>query len=166
VPCWLGFVTGLLVAVPSYADPVQGTHHIEITGVTFVVGLGSQNELVVWSERAHYDPVLQAVRLEQVNISVGAALEASGLVIRCERGVFSMVESHFRLEGSVTGRMPDGRRFEAEWLEYDEAQQRLFSGAPVKIIEAGGAYSGGGLEYEIEQGRLKLFDGAHVVRAP
>ena len=156
----------LAAPVVGLADPIQGSHHIEISGLTFVVDRGATSELVVWSERAHYDPMAQAVRLEQVHISVGPELDRRGLMIRSDTGVLALGSDHFRLQGNVSGVTDDGRRFETEWLEYNDARKLLFSDAPVTIREAGGVYRGGGLQYEIEARRFRLLGGARVVREP
>jgi LPS export ABC transporter protein LptC len=153
------------IALPALADEPEGDRQrIVISGMTFVAGSGSRNELVLWAEKAYVDTQRQVVDLEQLHVSLAGDGERPSVDLRCRRGQLDLATNDIRLEGDVRGRTDDGRSFRTEWLGYEEAGELLYTDAVVELRESGALYRGGGLRLEVEARRLRLLEGVHVVR--
>jgi len=137
---------------------------IRIRGMTFVSDEPTGRQLVVRAARARIDPRGDRAWLDDVELRLVGAEPGLRLEVECERAEVALATEAFRLDGRVRGVDGEGRRFRTEWLEYDPATEVLRTDAPVTVLDGGAEYRGGGLEYAIAGRRVRLLDGARVVR--
>jgi LPS export ABC transporter protein LptC len=164
---------GLLVASAATAkppelhwlngDPGQVLH---VKGMTFVASEASENEIMLRAERARFYPARQVADLEEVHVTVAPGPGRTGFEMRCERGRLNLATQSFVAEGRVSGTIEGGRRFEAQWVAYDDETRVLYTDEPVVIVERGGSYRGGGFRYFVDEQRFRLEGGASIVREP
>jgi hypothetical protein len=86
--------------------------------------------------------------------------------MRCERGRLNLATQSFVAEGSVSGTIEGGRRFQASWVAYDDEKRVLYTDEPVVIVDRAGSYRGGGFRYFVDEQRFRLEGGASVVQEP
>lgn len=162
---WRVLVGVLVVLAALSSGGAQARdERLDIQGMTFVSGRGSANEFVVWAEVARVHRETQTADLEQIHLTVTAGERRLGVELRCRRGRLELDSNDFRLEGEVSGQTSDGRRFEVDWVGYDDSEGVLYSDAPVVIRDAGGVYRGGGFRFDIRERRFRLLAGTRVVR--
>lgn len=172
----------ILLAMASFASAVSGLSRAEapdpgwlegelgqvlnVRGMTFVASEGSANEILLRAEIARFYPDRQVADLEQVEVEVAPGGGRVGFEMHCERGQLNLETQSFLAEGHVVGTIEGGRRFEAEWVAYDETEGLLYTDDPVLIVDQDGRYRGGGFRYLVNEQRFRLKGGATVVQEP
>jgi LPS export ABC transporter protein LptC len=144
-------------------EPGQILH---VVGMTFVASEGSENEVMLRAERARFYPEHQVADLEEVRVTVAPGPGRTGFEMRCERGRLNLATQSFVAEGSVSGTIEGGRRFQASWVAYDDEKRVLYTDEPVVIVDRAGSYRGGGFRYFVDEQRFRLEGGASVVQEP
>lgn len=139
---------------------------LNVVGMTFVASEGSENEVMLRAERARFYPDHQVADLEDVRVSVAPGPGRTGFEMRCEGGRLNLATQSFVAEGSVSGTIEGGRRFQASWVAYDDEKRVLYTDEPVVIVDGGGSYRGGGFRYFVDEQRFRLQGGASVVQEP
>lgn len=129
--------------------------------MTFVAGDPGQH-LVVSAERAQVDPASDVAHLWVVSLTFEG--DDGGLSLTCDAAEVALGGQHFRLEGDVRGLDAHGRAFTTEWLAFDGVTERLWTEAPVEVVDGGARYSGEAFEYDVAERRLTLLGGARVER--
>jgi LPS export ABC transporter protein LptC len=138
---------------------------IDVEGMTFVSGDASGRHLVVRADRARIDPRSEVAQLERVEVHVRDADPAVDWTLRCQTARIELRTEGFRLDGDVRGVDAEGRRFSTAWLEYDPVADALRTTSPVTVVDGPAEYRGGALEYDVAARRLRLLNGATVVRS-
>jgi LPS export ABC transporter protein LptC len=139
---------------------------LNVVGMTFVASEGSRNDILLRAERARFYPEREVAELEQVEVEVASGGDRIGFEMRCDRGKLNLSTRDFLAEGHVVGTIEGGRRFEAQWVAYDEKKGILYTDEPVLIVDEDGRYQGGGFRYFVNEQRFRLQGGATVVQEP
>lgn len=170
--CALGAAV-LAVAAEARAEPpdfhwLDGElgQVVHVEGMTFVASEGSENEIVVRAERARFYPARQVADLEGVRVSVAPGPGRTGLEMQCDAGRLNLATQSFVAQGRVSGQIEGDRRFEAQWVAYDDEARVLYTDEPVVIVDRAGSYRGGGFRYFVDEQRFRLEGGASIVREP
>ena len=160
VASWAPVVAAGLVL--GWAVPGAAAEPIRIRGMTFVAGEASGQRLVVRAERAEIEPETEVARLEDVTVRFQAAGAEAALTLRCAAGRVALAGQSFRLDGDVTGQDEAGRRFATDWLEFDGETGRLHTTAQVDVVDGSATYSGVGLEYQVDERKLRILGGVRI----
>jgi hypothetical protein len=170
--CLVGLLGSWLVGVavgradqPLMELPGEDSGQIlDVRGMTFVASEGTRNEIVVRAETARFYPEHEIADLQGVEVEVEPGDDRVGFSMACDGGRLNLATQSFVADGHVVGTIEGGRRFEASWVAYDEAEGVLYTDDPVLIVDEGGRYRGGGFRYLVDEGRFKLLGGATVVQ--
>ena len=100
--------------------------------------------------------------LTDVTVNVVQPLSDDPLDVRSNEARVSLAGDALRMEGSVQGWDGRGRRFETDWLEYDQSRGLLFTSAPVLLFDAQSTIRANGLEYDVQTRALRLTGGIQV----
>jgi LPS export ABC transporter protein LptC len=157
---------GALAAAAEGSDAPPPARTLDLTGLTYVGSDDETNEMVIAADDARVLPEREQVLLADVDLTLRAPGARSALRLRCDHGELDLDTGDFDGIGNVRGRTPDGRDFETERLHYAHDMGLVTSDAPVVIRDKGSALRGGGLSYEVRQGRFQLLGGATVVQQP
>jgi len=157
----LAFV--FLPAAPSAASPPLRLEHL-----TFVATHEAAPELRVQADVALIDEDANKATLQTVDAEWADALGRPSLRVKCKSGELDLETNDLIATGDVHGQLADGRRFVAPTLRYDPSRGMAFTRAPVEILEGDNrVLRGGGLDYFVKDGKLRLTSGAKVEeRAP
>lgn len=139
---------------------------LRIEELVFVASHEADTEVRVEARSAVIDEAANTAQLEVVTAAWAGDDGEPSLQITCERGQLDLGTNDLLATGDVHGLLADGRRFVGPWLRYDRARGVAFTEAPVEIFEGPRVLRGGGFEYRVRDGRLKLTSGARVVEAP
>jgi LPS export ABC transporter protein LptC len=139
---------------------------LRIEELVFVASHEADTEVRVEARAAVIDEAANTAQLEDVTAAWAGDDGETSLHITCERGELDLGTNDLLATGDVHGLLADGRRFVGPWLRYDRARGVAFTQAPVEIFEGPRVLRGGGFEYRVRDGRLKLTSGARVVEAP
>ena len=135
---------------------------MQIERLTFVASTAGTTDILVRARSAVIDHAADKAELDAVHAAWTDEAGRPSLEIDCERGELDLVTNDLLAEGDVRGLLADGRRFEGPWLRYDRKRGVAFTRADVRIIEGERVLSGGGFEYHVRDGRLRLTSGASV----
>ena len=144
------------------SSAVWAGNRVAVDGLTFFVTESPDRYFVVRAESAEFTPSQPTTVLNTVRVRLVRPRFEGPLDLRCERARVSLYGNAFKLMGSVEGRDADGRRFETEWLEFDEKGGRLFTSAPVRLIEGESVVEAGALDYDLETRAIRLTGGTRV----
>ncbi len=148
----------VLPAAPSAAAPP-----LRIENLTFVATHEAAPELRVVADVAVIDEDTNKAMLQKVDAEWADAVGRPSLRVRCKSGELDLQTNDLLATGDVHGELADGRRFVAPSLRYDPARGMAFTRAPVEILEGTNrVLRGGGLEYLVKDGKLRLTSGAKV----
>jgi LPS export ABC transporter protein LptC len=152
-----------LPAAPSAASPP-----LRLEQITFVATHEAAPELRVQAEVALIDEDANKATLQTVDAEWADAFGRPSLRVKCKSGELDLETNDLLATGDVHGQLADGRRFVAPTLRYDPARGMAFTRAPVEILEGPNrVLRGGGLDYFVKDGKLRLTSGAKVEeRAP
>ena len=157
----------LLTAAPGLAAEGEGpARTLDLTRMTYVGSDDGRSEIVIGADDARVLPEREQVLLAGVDLTLAAPAEGSALELTCDHGELDLETGDFIGVGNVRGRTPDGRRFETERLHYSHELGLVTSDASVVIRDGRSAIRGGGLSYEVREGRFQLLGGATVVQRP
>jgi LPS export ABC transporter protein LptC len=154
-------------AVATHAAPGDGdapARTLDLTRMTYVGSSDEVREVVLGAEHARVLPEREQVLLAQVDLSLAGA-QKGALELTCDHGELDLANGNFIGIGNVRGKTPDGRRFETDRLVYDHELGLVSSDASVVIRDGTAAIRGGGLSYQVREGRLHLLGGASVVQS-
>ena len=153
----------LLPSAASSAAPPLRLEHL-----TFVATHEAAPELRVQADVALIYEDANKAMLETVDAEWADAVGRPSLRVRCKSGELDLETNDLLATGDVHGELADGRRFRAPSLRYDPSKGMAFTRAPVEILEGDDrVLRGGGLEYLVKNGKLRLTSGAKVEeRAP
>ena len=141
---------------------VWAGNRVSVEGLTFFVTESPDRYFVVRAESAEFAPTQPTTVLKTVRVRLVRPRFEGPLDLRCERARVSLYGNAFKLMGSVEGRDADGRRFETDWLEFDEKGGRLFTTAPVRLIDGESVVEAGALDYDLETRAIRLTGGTRV----
>jgi LPS export ABC transporter protein LptC len=161
---WLALSLSLAVsgAEAALAAAEQPSRTLDLTGLTYVSSDDARSEMVLGAATARVLPEIEQVILGEVDLTLATIETGKSLELTCEHGELDLASGNFVGVGNVKGVTPDGRRFETERLYYDHEIGLVTSDAPVVIRDGKAAIRGGGLSYQVREGRLQLLGGAAV----
>ena len=155
------------LAAATHAAPGDETvpaRTLDLTRMTYVGSSDERREVVLGAQHARVLPEREQVLLAEVDLRL-AGPGRGALELTCDHGELDLASGNFVGVGNVRGKTPDGRRFETDRLIYDHEMGLVSSDAPVVIRDGTAAIRGGGLSYQVHEGRLHLLGGASVVQS-
>lgn len=155
---------GAIAAVAAVAGAAGPPLRLE--ALVFVASREGDTEVRVAAREGVIDETSNMAQLATVSAAWAGDDGEPSLQITCERGELDLETNDLLATGDVRGLLADGRRFVGPWLRYDRTRGIAFTQAPVEIFEGPRVLRGGGFEYRVRDGRLKLTAGARVVEVP
>ena len=159
---WIGLAIFLFGWSVGASAAVAASDRVSVEGLTFFVTESADRYFVVTAESAEFAPSQPTAMLNTVTVKLVRPRLEGPLDLRCERAKVSLYGNAFKLIGSVEGRDVDGRRFETDWLEFDKQGGRLFTFAPVRLLDGDSVVEAGALDYDLETRAIRLTGGTRV----
>ena len=133
-----------------------------LRGFTFMVTKSAVDFFRVRAQEAEIVPDTGQAVLTDVTVNVVQPLSEDPLDVHSNQARVSLAGDALRMEGEVEGWDGKGRRFETDWLEYDQSRGLLFTSAPVILFDAESTIRANGLEYDVQTRALRLTGGTQV----
>lgn len=112
-------------------------------------------DAVVTAAVARIDTERRLALLREVELSFREELRGR-VEIRAEEGTLDLDSEDFLLRGNVEGVTAAGDRFHTTQLEYERSEDRLWTGAPVRLERSSMTIRAEGMEFDLAERRVHL----------
>ncbi|HNY48992.1 MAG TPA: LPS export ABC transporter periplasmic protein LptC [Smithella sp.] len=134
---------------------LQDSVDLKIKGFAFTEVGATKTKWEVQAETATYDKKQNLAVLEVVQIKLTTS-DGKVFVMNADQGVIATDKKFIEIKGHVTLVSDNGYRFYTDYLNYRDAEKKIFTDAPITMENRNIKVTGKGLRLHVDKGEMNI----------